>query len=70
MKDFKALLMAVTILATLAAPVRAEELSAPAPASDPALSPATSSVGSTDILITTLAVLLVWAAVQQNERAK
>lgn len=64
-------ILKISVLATaMAQPLAAETLKAPATSEPPVLAPASSSVGSTDILISVLAVLLVWAAVQQSERAK
>ena len=68
--QIRQILKCCIVAVAIAQPVAAETLEAPVTSEPPVLAPATSSVGSTDILISVLAVLLVWAAVQQNERAK
>ena len=68
--QIKQILRAGILVMAVAQPLAAETLEAPVTSEPPVLAPASSSVGSTDILISALAVLLVWAAVQQNERAK
>ena len=68
--QMKQILRAGLLALALAQQLASETLEAPVTSEPPVLAPASSSVGSTDILISVLAVLLVWAAVQQNERAK
>lgn len=62
-------ILAICLTAMASAPTFAETLQPPAQAEQPTLAPPTSSVGSTDILITVLATLLIWAAVQQTADA-
>ena len=63
-------LLAGLITAQIASSVSAQELTPPVVAEPSNLPQASTSVGTNDILISVLAALLVWAAVQQNERAK
>ncbi|SFS02116.1 hypothetical protein [Yoonia litorea] len=65
---FKGLLLAATIVGT-AGPALSEDLTPPA-AEDVVLASPTSSLGTPDILITVLALLLVWAAVEQKEESE
>ena len=67
--QMRIMIVAIALAATAALPLAADTVTPPQLAENPPL-PAASSVGTTDILISTLAVLLIWAAAQQNARAK
>ena len=54
----------------LGLPVSADTLEPPETIVETALPAPLASVGTTELIITVLAALLVWAAVEQNNRSK